>query len=68
MAKKTLQSKFNAAMLAGRTLTPTQVAKLGFANVYDAAYKARNFHGLNVQRFVTTNKKGISTSVYALEV
>lgn len=66
--KKTVtkQSRFMSAMLGGKELTVAQVRKLGFANPYDAAYKARN-RGVSVQRFINTNSKGVSTSVYALE-
>jgi hypothetical protein len=68
MAKKItpMQGKFEAAMLAGKTLSTAQVAKIGFANVPDAAYKSRQ-KGLNVQRSVVTTRKG-SFSVYSLEM
>lgn len=62
---KTMQAKFNSAMTSGRKMTVDQVAKLGFANVYDAAYKARQ-SGLNVQRSLVETRKGVH-SVYSLE-
>jgi hypothetical protein len=62
---KSMQQKFNAAMTAGRTLTTAQVSKIGFANVHDAAYKARRA-GLNVQRSLVETRKG-THSVYSLE-
>lgn len=66
MAKVTAQSKFNKAMASGKQMTVEQIRKLGLSNVHDAAYKARNFHGLNVQRYVISKRTG-DVSVYALE-
>ena len=63
----TKQSKFNKAMASGRQLTVPQIKALGFANAYDPAYKARNMFNLNVQRFLKTNKRGVTTSFYAIE-
>jgi hypothetical protein len=68
MAKVTKQSKFNRIMEAGRELTVAQVRAIGFSNVYDAAYQARQVHGMPVQRFLKTNSKGKVTSVYALDL
>lgn len=69
MAKiSTYQSKFNRAMEAGRELTVAQVRALGFTNVYDAAYQARQVHGMNVQRFLKNTSKGKTVSVYALDI
>jgi len=58
--KPTFQSKFNAAMAKGKSLTIAQVRKIGFANPYDAKYKANRFHGLGVVSMVTTTKKGLT--------
>lgn len=55
---RTYQSKFNEAMRIGRSVTLNQVARMGFANVYDAAYKARQFYGMNV---ATHSAKGKAT-------
>jgi hypothetical protein len=63
--KKTMQSKFESALQAGKTLTVAQIQKIGFANAADPAYQARS-RGINVQREVLTTKTG-SVSRYFLE-
>ena len=56
--KKTMQSKFEAAMLNGKSLTVQQISAIGFKNFHDPAYKARK-HGMDIirtERLVKGNK------------
>lgn len=64
--KKTMQSRFNTAMVKGRSLTTKQVSAIGFANPYDAAYRARTVHGLNVWANTFVNSRGQQLTSYSL--
>jgi hypothetical protein len=64
MAVKAIQTKVEAVMERGRSLTAKQIQKMGLANPHDAIYKMRQW-GYNV---VSTPKtvKGVTTVVYSL--
>jgi hypothetical protein len=64
IVKKSMQQKFETAMLAGKVLTQAQLVKIGFANPADAVYKARK-KGMAIVRVEKTTRAG-TFSTYSL--
>lgn len=61
-----MQKKFNTAMLSGKLLSIAQIRTIGFANPYDAAYQARDVHGINVRRMKVKARNNRTFSAYYL--
>lgn len=64
MATKTVQSKVEAALEKGRSLTAKQIRAMGLANPHDAIYKMRQW-GWNVTSTPKT-VKGVTVVSYSL--